>query len=225
MRTRSRLLTYVAFAGALALVGCGASPDASPVTPTIGLGDEGTVTISDNASATSPSAPGTCDGTGPGAGDRAGRGPGPGPCDDLCGDACSGPVGPDPTDIEAMLGLAVQEEYKTLTLYQSVLEGFPGAWPFVNIAESEERHVEALRRLFVRRDLEPPATDWTTASFDPFTSLALACAGGVLAETEDAAFYTPYLQRTDLPQDVRNVFTNLQTASLENHLPAFESCQ
>jgi hypothetical protein len=53
----------------------------------------------------------------------------------------------------------------------------------------------------------------------------LACAAGVVAEQEDAAFYTPYLNRADLPQDVRNVFTNLQRASLENHLPAFERCR
>jgi hypothetical protein len=46
-----------------------------------------------------------------------------------------------------------------------------------------------------------------------------------VAEQEDAAFYTPYLRRPDLPQDVRNVFTNLQGASLENHLPAFQRCQ
>jgi hypothetical protein len=47
----------------------------------------------------------------------------------------------------------------------------------------------------------------------------------VEAETKDAEFYTPYLSRDDLPQDVENVFTNLQAASLNNHLPAFERCQ
>jgi hypothetical protein len=67
--------------------------------------------------------------------------------------------------------------------------------------------------------MAPPASNWTPASFPPYASLPLACTGGVQAETEDAAFYTPYLSRTDLPQDVRNVFTNLQAASLENHLP------
>ena len=70
-----------------------------------------------------------------------------------------------------------------------------------------------------------PASVWAPGSFAPFASVPLACAAGVVAEREDAAFYTPYLSRTDLPQDVRNVFTNLQRASLENHLPAFERCQ
>jgi hypothetical protein len=96
--------------------------------------------------------------------------------------------------------------------------------PFATIVGSEMRHVEALQMLFERRQMAPPASAWTAASFAPFASLQAACAGGVDAETEDAAFYTPYLGRPDLPQDVRNVFTNLQAASLYNHLPAFEAC-
>jgi hypothetical protein len=136
-----------------------------------------------------------------------------------------GPVGPDPADIAAILGSALQEEYRAQYLYESVLEDYDGAMPFATIVQSEVRHVEALRMLFTRRQMTPPASTWTPASFPPFASLPLACAAGVAAEAEDAAFYTPYLSRTDLPQDVRNVFTNLQAASLENHLSAFEACQ
>jgi len=99
-----------------------------------------------------------------------------------------------------MLGLAVQEEYKARYLYASVLEDFPGAIPFAAIVESEMRHVEALQTLFTRRQMTPPTSVWTPGSFPPYATLALACAGGVTAETEDAAFYTPYLQRTDLPR-------------------------
>ena len=100
-----------------------------------------------------------------------------------------------------------------------------GQAPFAVVVESEARHVEALRMLFTRREQEPPASIWRPGSFEPFTSVPAACAGGVAAETEDAALYTPFLERTDLPRDVRNVFTSLQAASLENHLPAFVLCQ
>ena len=79
--------------------------------------------------------------------------------------------------------------------------------------------------LFTRRQMTPPASAWAPESFTAFDSVPLACAAGVVAEQEDADFYTPYLERADLPQDVKNVFTNLQKASLENHLPAFERCQ
>ena len=248
MQTSSRLVAFVALGGALTLAACGGSPDISPVAATTaGSDDNAVLTSSGNGPGGQPSpAPGTgtctndCDGTsqgpGPGAGNGYGPGPangggtgngygpGPGPGDGFCGDACTGPVGPDPDGLGEILVLALQEEYKAQYLYASVLEDYPGAMPFATIVESEMRHVEALAMLFTRRQTAPPASSWTPGSFPPYATLALACAGGVDAEKEDAAFYTPYLRRTDLPQDVRNVFTNLQAASLNNHLPAFQSC-
>ncbi len=224
MQSSSRLLALVALGGAAALAACGGSPDLSPVASTTAAvtGDSGSVTSSGNG-------PGAGNGYGPGlangGGAGNGYGPGPGPSDGFCGNACTGPVGPDPSDIATMLGEAIQEEYKAQYLYASVLEDYPGALPFAAIVEAEMRHVEALQMLFTRRQMAPPVSIWTPGSFDPFGSIPAACAGGADAETEDAAFYTPYLSRTDLPQDVRNVFTNLQVASLENHLPAFQRCE
>lgn len=246
MQTTSRLLGLVALGAAMTLAACGGSPDLSPVAATAtGSGDDAVFTSSGYGPGGQPtSAPGTgtctndCDGTsqgpGPGPGNGPGYGPGPGtgqgpgygpgPGAGLCGDACTGPVGPDPEYVAAMLGEALQEEYKAHFLYASVLEDYAGAMPFASIAESEMRHVEALQMLFARRQMAPPASAWTAASFEPFATLQAACAAGVTAERADADFYTPYLQRDDLPQDVRNVFTNLQAASLYNHLPAFEAC-
>lgn len=232
MQISSRFPALVALGGAMALSACGGS-DVSPVAPPVAItSDGGSVTSSGNGPGAPPTtAPGTgscthdCDGSGRGPGAGNGYGPGPGPSDGYCGNACTGAVGPDPADILTILGDALQEEYKAQMLYRSVLEDYPGALPFAAIVESEVRHVEALQMLFTRRQQTPPASLWTPASFTPFNSIQAACAGGVEAETGDGAFYTPYLQRTDLPQDARNVFTNLQAASLENHLPAFERCQ
>lgn len=234
MRRPSLLLALAMLGSALVLGACGASPDASPAASTVATQSDVTLTASGYGPGASPS-PGTgtgeCDGTGQGPGPGSGSGPGngkgngSGPGDGLCGAACTGPVGPDPADITTLLELALQEEYKAQMLYQSVLEDFAEARPFTTIVESEARHVEVLQLLFTRRALAPPASVWAPASFPPFASLPLACAAGVQAEREDAAFYAPYLERSDLPQDVRTVFTNLQAASLENHLPAFERCQ
>ena len=245
MQTTSRFLAFVALGGALTLAACGGSPDISPVASTTAItSDSGSVTSSGNGPGGQPSpAPGAgtctndCDGTsqgpGPGAGNGPGNGPGngggygpgPGPSDGFCGNACTGPVGPDPEGIQEMLELALQEEYKAQYLYQSVLGTFGlQTLPFALIVDSEMRHVEALQMLFARRQLAPPVSVWTPEMFDAFASLQAACAGGVDAETKDAAFYAPYLSRDDLPQDVRNVFRNLQTASLESHLPVFERC-
>jgi hypothetical protein len=224
MKASSQILALAALVGGLALAACGGS-SVSPVaaTTTSVVGDDGVVTASGYGPAAGTGT-GTCtndcDGTG------AGDGYGPGPFDGLCGGACTGPVGPDPADIGAILVVAVQEEYKAEMLYRSVLGTFgPDTAPFALIVQAEVRHVAAIQALFARRELAVPASAWSPSSFAPFADLAAACAGGVAAETEDAAFYTPYLERDDLPQDVRNVFTNLQRASLENHLPAFERCQ
>ncbi len=251
MQASSRFLAFAVIGGTLALAACGGG-DLSPGAATTTLtGDSGSFTSSGNGPGAPPSpapSPGSgtctndCDGTGqgPGPGTGSGYGPGPanggggnggsgygpGPGDGLCGNACTGPVGPDPADVATLLALALQEEYKAEMLYRSVLATFgPDTVPFALIAESEARHVGALQQLFTRRQMTPPASTWTPASFPLFGSVTLACAAGLAAEKEDAAFYVTYLQRTDIPQDVRNVFTNLQAASLESHLPAFERCQ
>jgi hypothetical protein len=228
----SRLLTFVALGGALTLVACGGSSEispAAPAPPVISQGDDGGTVSSDGYGPGTGTCTNDCDGTGqgPGPGDGTGNGfgPGPGPMDGFCGNACVGPVGPDPADIREVLELALQEEYRAQYLYESVLEDYPGAVPFALIVQAEERHVGAIQTLFTRRQLAPPASLFTPAGFPSHASLALACATGVDAEAADANFYTPYLTRTDLPQDVRNVFKNLQAASLYNHLPAFERCQ
>jgi rubrerythrin len=236
MQTSSRLLAFVALGGVIALASCGGSPEISPVAATTtASGDDAVFTSSGFGPGQPSPTPGAgtctddCDGTsqGPGPGTGNGHGPGPGngygPGGGFCGDACTGPVGPDPNDISTVLGEALQEEYKARYLYESVLGDYPGAMPFAAIAESEMRHVEALQLLFTRRQMTPPA--WAPEPFPAFASIHEACAAGIAAEIADAAFYDKYLPRTDLPQDVRNVFTNLQAASLENHLPAFERCR
>jgi hypothetical protein len=228
----SRLSTFVALGGALTLVACGGSSEispAAPAPPVISQSDDGGTLSSDGYG------PGTgtgtctndCNGTGQGPADGTGNGygPGPGPMNGFCGSACVGPVGPDPADVREMLERALQEEYRAQYLYESVLEDYPGAAPFALIVQAEDRHVEAVQTLFARRQLAPPASSFTPAAFPSYDSLALSCAAGASAEAADASFYTPYLTRTDLPQDVRNVFKNLQAASLYNHLPAFERCR
>jgi hypothetical protein len=57
-----------------------------------------------------------------------------------------------------------------------------------------------------------------------FDSLDQACQAGVEAETENADLYTRLFEMTDDPALLR-VFTNLSKASLNSHLPQFETCQ
>jgi len=250
MNASSRFLALAAVGGAIALAACGGT-DLSPVASTTAIpGDSGSFTSSGNGPGAPPSpapSPGTgtctndCDGTGPGpgagngygqgngygtGGGGNGYGPGPGPGDGLCGNACTGPVGPDPANIQAILDEALQEEYGARYLYEHVLAKLgPDTLPFSLIAPAEAQHVEALTLLFQRREL--PVPGWAPRPFPAFTTLPEACRIGVAAERADAAFYDKYLldSTLQLPLDVTNVFKNLQRASLENHLPAFERCQ
>ena len=213
----SRLLAFVALGGALTLVACGGSPEVSPVAPAppvMSQGDDGGTVSSDGYGPGTGTCTNGCDGTGQG----------PGPSGGFCGNACVGPVGPDPADIVAILARALQEEFTAEMLYRHVLAIFGSdTAPFALIANAEAHHAAALKLLFTRRSLATPT--WTPVSFKTYTSIPEACQAGVAAEIADAEVYRPYLERTDLPQDVRNVFENLQAASLENHLPAFERCQ
>lgn len=49
------------------------------------------------------------------------------------------------------------------------------------------------------------------------------CRAAATAERANIAMYDELL-RLDLPSDVRQVFTDLGAASLQNHLPAVERC-
>jgi len=243
-----RAITLTALA-VLALAACGGSSSESVVGPAGWSGEEADSFVAlgngpGNGGTETPSGDGVCDGTGSGTCDGTAQGPGPhtgqgngngyGPGNGTCDGTGSGPgdgsctgavVGTDPEDLLGVLVEAIQEEHKAETVYRRVIADFGPVAPFAFIAESEAQHVEALARLFERRGWTTPESVWNAANVPGFASIAAACAGGVATEIEDGALYEGYLSRDDLPSDVVTVFTHLQAASLESHLPAFERCQ
>ena len=128
----------------------------------------------------------------------------------------------DAATLDAM-NAGIQDEFHAEFTYLKVIDTFGEVQPFASIVFAEERHSEAIARLFVNRGLTVPGSRWSLENVPEFSSIAEACAGGVAAELENIALYDALLTR-ELPQDVRNVFTNIRAASLENHLPAFEAC-
>ena len=54
-------------------------------------------------------------------------------------------------------------------------------------------------------------------------SVTEACRGGVAAENKNIALYDDFLGFVS-EADIREVFSQLQRASRENHLPAFTRC-
>jgi hypothetical protein len=125
------------------------------------------------------------------------------------------------SEVEA-LNLALQDEYKALATYERVIMDHGSVAPFSSIAGAEGQHIASLKALFDTYGLEIPVSEWA-AQVPSFSSLSEACAGGVQAEIENAALYDQLFPMTTHP-DITLVFEQLQAASLEQHLPAFERC-
>lgn len=117
---------------------------------------------------------------------------------------------------------ALDDEYKAWATYDQVIRDFGAQRPFINIRDAEERHIAALRSLFERYGLEIPANTWP-GRVSRYRSVREACEAAVDAEIANAALYDQLMRDTDRP-DILAVFRNLQRASRENHLQAFQRC-
>jgi len=122
----------------------------------------------------------------------------------------------------AALQQAILEEYGALNLYQSVVEQIGSVYPFSMIVRSEQQHVTALVRQAEKYGVAVPSNP---GLINPpvFASLADACQAGVAAEIADAALYDE-LKLVTTHTDLLRVYDRLQSASLNQHLPAFEAC-
>lgn len=123
--------------------------------------------------------------------------------------------------LEEALKEALDDEYRARATYRAVIEAYGEHRPFVNIVESEERHIQALRRLCERYDVEVPADPWPSRVSAP-ASLEAACEAAVEAERENAVLYERLIAAAGGRADVEETFRRLLGASQENHLPAFE---
>jgi hypothetical protein len=128
----------------------------------------------------------------------------------------------DEQEIEA-LHMALNDEYHALAVYQSVMATFGQVDPFVEITQSEQRHIDALVNQFEKYDILVSGNPWI-GNIPAFESVEQACQAGVEAEIENAALYDMLFSMTDKPTLIQ-VFSNLRRASFESHLPQFEACQ
>ena len=128
---------------------------------------------------------------------------------------------PTPMTLEEALGAAIDDEFHARATYRAVLDAFGDVRPFINIVESEGRHIGALQRLFERYELPIPPDRWEGRVSAP-ASIEAACQAGVEAERENAALYEKLLAAAIGYPDVEETFDRLLSASQDNHLPAFE---
>ena len=118
---------------------------------------------------------------------------------------------------------AIDDEYKARATYRHVISKFGELSPFINIVEAESRHIEALLPLFKKYGISIPEDNWESHIESP-ASVLEACQAGVRAEIENAEMYARLLESVKQYPDVQFVLEQLQRASRENHLPAFQRC-
>ena len=121
------------------------------------------------------------------------------------------------------LNEALDDEYRAWATYDQVMADFGSeVRPFINIREAEVRHIEALRVLFNRYGVPIPENPWP-GKVERYASLQAACEAGIAAEVANGKMYERLLTATDRP-DILTVLRNLQDASEQRHLPAFQRC-
>ncbi|HYG36255.1 MAG TPA: hypothetical protein VEC99_15795 [Clostridia bacterium] len=122
--------------------------------------------------------------------------------------------------LEALTG--PDGEYVAYAEYAAIIEKFGEVQPYASIIHAEERHIAALKRQFEVRGLTVPENPYLGKIQVPAT-LEEAAEQGVAAEERNVALYDQLLTQVKDQPGLVKVFTHLQFASREHHLPAFKA--
>lgn len=125
-------------------------------------------------------------------------------------------------DTRAALDEALQGEYESHASYRAVLAAFGNLRPFDEIVEAQERHVQALLRIYAGHEVDAPADPWAGRIEAPAT-LEDAYRRGIERARANDAMYARILGRVD-DANIRVVMSQLREAARARHLPAFERC-
>lgn len=126
------------------------------------------------------------------------------------------------TDADA-LALALEDEYRAEAMYEAVMTAHGQVRPFSNIIRAEKRHSARVREEMTRLGIEYTDTNPFLGKITAPATLLEACQQGVDAEIENIALYDEILP-TIADNQVKATLTDLQWASRERHLPAFQRC-
>jgi len=122
--------------------------------------------------------------------------------------------------LEALVG--PEGEYAAYATYAAIIETYGDVNPFTNIMKSEAQHIEALTTILDSYGIPYPEENPYLGAVDVPKSLAAAAQAGVDAEIANVDLYERQLKAVADYPDILSVFINLQSASQNQHLPAFE---
>ncbi len=113
-------------------------------------------------------------------------------------------------------------EYANLAEYSAMVEKFGQIQPYAAILRSEECHIAALKRHLELRGVAVPENSFLGIVTAPAT-FPEAAEAAISAEEKNVAMYDRLLEKVKDQPDLVQVFTHLQFASREHHLPAFKA--
>lgn len=122
--------------------------------------------------------------------------------------------------IETLAG--PEGEFAAHALYSAILKKHGDIQPYAAIREAEARHIQALKRQLEKYGITIPEDKFAGKAVAPATLLE-AAKQGVESEEKNVAMYDRYLAAVKDYPDLTRVFTNLQRASRDAHLPAFRA--
>lgn len=121
---------------------------------------------------------------------------------------------------EALVG--PDGEYAALATYDAIIAKFGEVEPYVSIRQAEERHAAALERQLQRMGVAVPASNPYEGKITAPDSLLAAAKTGAKAEIANVDLYDDLIADAKGDSRLQRVFTNLQRASRDHHLPAHE---
>lgn len=124
-------------------------------------------------------------------------------------------------DIVMVALMGPDGEYAAAASYLAVIEEYGAVEPYATIYEAELRHISALQRQLERLGVAVPENPYL-GEIDAPSNLQAAAEAWAEGEILNVELYDNLLAATDDPQ-LTKVLGNLRRASLESHLPAFES--
>ncbi len=142
--------------------------------------------------------------------------------DGTAGGSGGTPIESTSADLSYYLTAAINDEYRARDTYQEIIDKFGQVRPFPNIMRAEEQHIAMVENLFNTYGLPIPPD--RVGGLPAPASIADSCRLGVQAEIDNADLYNGLLAGTRAYADVQTVFKRLQSASLNQHLPAFQRC-
>lgn len=129
------------------------------------------------------------------------------------------PRGAGPRTSEALRS-ALQDERNALAFYEAVMDTHGTVRPFANIVNAERRHAAAIEALMLRYGVEDRIVEPSPIPAVP-DSLRKCCDLAACLERENIGMYDRLAEGVT-ERDILATFRNLQTASRDRHLPAFE---